>query len=104
MPTNATDIVIWDGACSGVDDAGHAFAKSRGYSFERRPFIEGFGKAGGPMRNMATANELAGLVKLGHRAFGMGWRWTFLTKGTKSMAEQLDRVGISYRFVMKEAK
>lgn len=99
IPSSPSDVVIWDGEAPGVDTAGNAFAVSRGYSFERRPYLQSYGKAGGPIRNARTANELAAMVALGHRALGLGWQWPYLTKGTKSMAGELERVGIPFRMV-----
>jgi hypothetical protein len=102
IPSNPRDIVIWDGGAEGVDTAGNDFAKSRGYSTERRPYLSELGKAGGPVRNARTANELAAMVALGHRAIGLGWQWPYLTPGTKSMAGELERVGIPYRMSVFE--
>jgi hypothetical protein len=105
IPSSPSDIVFWDGMATGVDAAGNAFAVSRGYSTERRPYLSELGKAGGPARNRNVANELAAMVALGHRAIGLGWQWPYLTPGTKSMAGELERVGIPYRMsVVEKAK
>lgn len=75
------------GMAKGADTLGIEWAKSHNIPIKEFPYLSAFGKSGGPIRNKAMAEYLAG------KGVALIF-WDGKSRGTKNMIQNLDQLKI----------